>query len=225
LYSRAVESLQRPQMSIYQQEFIRKKRQNGRRLKISHFLHPIKMLKYPSVLIPSIYYSAVSGYANMIFIVSSAALFHHFYHFKAWQTGLLLGTPLTFGSWVGEFGAGGFSDWVTERRAVNRGGKRIPEDRLYAMLPGVILAPLGLLIEGLCLHHQTHWIGTGLGIGIASAGFQIVTTVTYAYTAEVIPTQKLEERLTIQVLSTTNGRDCNRTQLWTTDILIRSSFL
>jgi MFS family permease len=184
LYSRTVESRQRPYMSIYQQELIRKKREDGRRLKISHFLHPIKMLKYPSVLLPSIYYSAVSGYANMIFVVSSAALFHHFYHFQAWQTGLLLGTPLTFGSWVGEFGAGGFSDWVTERRAINR-GKRIPEDRLLAMLPGVVLAPLGLLIEAFCLQRQIHWVGAGLGIGIASAGFQIVTTVTYAYIAEV----------------------------------------
>jgi MFS family permease len=185
LYSRAVESLQRPHMSLYQQEVIRKKREDGRRLKISHFVHPIKMLKYPSVLLPSIYYAAVSGYANMIFIVSSAALFTHFYHFKTWQTGLLLGTPLTFGSWVGEFGAGGFSDWVTERRAITR-GKRVPEDRLLAMLPGVILAPLGLLIEGICVQHQMHWAGAGLGIGIASAGFQIVTTVTYAYIAEVI---------------------------------------
>lgn len=191
LYSRAVESLQRPYMSLYQQELIRKKREDGRRLKISHFLHPVKMLKYPSVLLPSIYYAAVSGYANMIFVVSSAALFYHFYHFKAWQTGLLLGTPLTFGSWVGEFGAGGFSDWVTERRAVAR-GKRIPEDRLLAMLPGVILAPVGLVVEGICVKHQMHWAGAGLGIGIASAGFQIVTTVTYAYVAECYPQQTAE---------------------------------
>jgi MFS family permease len=191
LYSRAVESLQRPYMSLYQQELIRKKREDGRRLKISHFLHPVKMLKYPSVLLPSIYYAAVSGYANMIFVVSSAALFNHFYHFKAWQTGLLLGTPLTLGSWVGEFGAGGFSDWVTERRAVAR-GKRIPEDRLLAMWPGVILAPVGLVVEGICVKHQMHWAGAGLGIGIASAGFQIVTTVTYAYVAECYPQQTAE---------------------------------
>jgi MFS family permease len=186
LYSRAIESLQRPCMSLYQEEMLRKKREDGRRMNVSHFLYPIQMLKYPSVVLPSIYYAAVSGYANMIFVVSSAALFHHFYHFKAWQTGLLLGTPLTLGSWVGEFGAGGFSDWVTERRAINRQGRRIAEDRLLAMLPGVVLAPLGLLIEGFCVQHQTHWAGAGLGIGIASAGFQIVTTVTYAYMAEVL---------------------------------------
>jgi len=60
------------------------------------------------------------------------------------------------------------------------------------MLPGVILAPLGLAIEGFCFQHRANWIGAGLGIGIASAGFQIITTVTYAYTAECYPRQTSE---------------------------------
>jgi MFS family permease len=185
LYYRGIESLQRPDMSLYQQELIRKRRADGRELKLSNFIRPLKMLRYPSIVLPSIYYSVASGYGNIIFNLTSAFHFHYVYHFRAWQTGLLLGIPLTLGSWIGEFGAGGFSDWVTERRALSRGGKRIPEDRLYAMLPGVLLTPLGLVIEGFCLHSRTHWIGPGLGIAIASAGLQIVTTVTYAYTAEV----------------------------------------
>jgi MFS family permease len=185
LYFRYIESLQRPHMTLYQQELIRKRRSDGQKLTIDLFVRPFKMLRYPSVVLPSFYYSVTSGYSNIIFIISSSMLFHYYYGFRSWQTGLLMGAPLTLGSWIGEFGAGGFSDWVTERRALKRGGKRIPEDRLYAMLPGVVLAPLGLLIEGMTLHHRTHWIGAGLGIGIASAGFQIVTTVTYAYTADV----------------------------------------
>jgi MFS family permease len=185
LYFRHIESLQRPQMNLYQQELIRKKRSDGSKLRLVHFIRPFKMLRYPSIVLPSIYYSVASGYANMVFIISSSLLFHYYYGMHSWQTGLLMGTPLTLGSWIGEFGAGGFSDWVTERRALKRGGKRIPEDRLYAMLPGVILTPLGLLVEGMTLRHHTHWIGAGLGIAIASAGFQIVTTVTYAYTADV----------------------------------------
>ncbi len=185
LYFRRIESLRRPQMSLFQQEFIRKRRSNGHRLTVEHFVRPFKLLRYPSIVLPSLYYSVVSGYANMVFIVSSAMLFYHFYKFHAWQVGLLMGLPLTLGSWIGEFGAGGFSDWVTERRAINRGGKRIPEDRLFAMLPGVVLAPLGLAMEGICLRHRLHWSGAGAGIAVASAGFQIITTVTYAYTAEV----------------------------------------
>jgi MFS family permease len=185
LYFRNIESLQRPHMNLYQQELIRKKRSEGKRLTLDHFRRPFKMLRYPSIVLPSLYYSVTSGYANIVFIISSSMLFHYYYGFHSWQTGLLMGTPLTLGSWIGEFGAGGFSDWVTEKRALKRGGKRIPEDRLYAMLPGVLLAPLGLFVEGMTLRHRAHWIGAGLGIGIASAGFQIITTVTYAYTADV----------------------------------------
>ncbi|KAF2675338.1 MFS general substrate transporter [Microthyrium microscopicum] len=192
LYSRNVASLSRPNMTLYQREYLRKKREDGRKLDTGAFLRPFMMLRYPSIVLPSIYYAVTSGYANFIFFTTSSVLFHHYYNFRTWQIGLLLGLPMTFGSWLGEFGAGGFSDWVTERRAVNRSGKRIPEDRLYAMLPGVILAPTGLIIEALCLQHRTHWVGPGLGIGIASAGFQIITTVTYAYTAECYPRQTSE---------------------------------
>jgi MFS family permease len=185
LYFRAIEGINRPSMSLYQQEYLRKRKIDGQRLHLEHFIRPFKMLRYPSIALPSLYYSVASGYANMVFIITSAMLFHIFYKFNSYQTGLLMGVPLTLGSWFGEFGAGGFSDWVTERKAIRRGGKRIPEDRLFAMLPGVILAPLGLTIEGFCFQHRYHWIGAGLGIATASAGFQIITTVTYAYTAEV----------------------------------------
>jgi hypothetical protein len=183
-YFRYTESIRRPEMNLYQEEFLRKKRRDGKKLTFNHFLRPFRMLKYPSIVLPSIYYSVTSGYANIIFIISSSMLFHYYYNFHSWQTGLLMGVPLTLGSWIGEFGAGGWSDWVIEHRAVKRGGKRVPEDRLIAMIPGVILAPLGLIIEGVTLPHR-HWIGAGLGIGVASAGFQIVTTLTYAYTADL----------------------------------------
>jgi MFS family permease len=184
-YSRGIEGLSRPHMSEYQREFLRKRKEDGRKLTASLFARPFRMLRYPSIVLPSVYYAVASGYSSILFIISAPFLFHHYYKLRTWQTGLLLGVPLTLGSWIGEFGAGGFSDWVTERRAIRRGGKRIPEDRLYAMIPGVFLAPLGLIIMALCLQHRTHWVGPGLGIGISSAGFQIIMTVTYAYTSEV----------------------------------------
>lgn len=185
LYSRSVECLKRPQMSEYQREWLRKKRAENRQVQLINFTRQFKMLRYPSILLPTVFYSVASGYGNMIFVVSSAILFHKIYKFHTWQIGLLLGIPLTLGSFIGEAGAGGFSDWVIRRKATRRNGKRVPEDRLYAMLPGVILLPLGLVIEAFSIHNRTHWMGPGLGIAVAAAGLQIVTTVTYAYTADV----------------------------------------
>jgi multidrug resistance protein len=185
LYSRSVECLKQPRMSEYQKERLRKKRRESRELRFHNFTRQFKMLRYPSVLIPAVFYAVASGYGNMVFVISSAILFRRTYHFHTWQIGMLLGIPLMLGSLIGEAGAGGFSDWVIRRRAVGRGGKRIAEDRLYAMIPGVILLPLGLIVEAYSIHNRTHWVGPGLGIAIASAGLQIVTTVTYAYTADV----------------------------------------
>jgi MFS family permease len=185
LYSRSVESMARPRMSEYQKERLRKKRRESRQMRFSNFTRQFKMLRYPSILLPTIFYSVASGYGNMVFVMSSAIIFKKTYNFRTWQTGLLLGVPLTLGSFIGEFGAGGFSDWVTRRRAVGRGGKRKPEDRLFAMIPAVVLLPVGLFIEAHSIHNKTHWVGPGLGIAIASAGLQVVTTVTYAYTADV----------------------------------------
>ena len=100
---------------------------------------------------------------------------------------MLLGVPLTVGSVVGELVAGGLSDWISEKRALARSGMRKPEDRLLALFPAIVLLPLGIIIEGVCLTHKLHATGTGFGIAIASLGLQIATTVVYTYTAEVSP--------------------------------------
>ena len=84
--------------------------------------------------------------------------------------------------------AGGLSDRISNRRAMARSGqRRKPEDRLVGLLPAIILLPLGIIIEGVCIQQKTHWIGVGMGIGIASFGLQIATTIVYTYTAEVCP--------------------------------------
>ena len=125
-------------------------------------------------------------YGSIIFVVTSAAIFGKAYRFKPYQTGLLLGVPLTVDSLLGELLAGALSDWTSEKRALKRPNRsRKQEDRLLALFPALILLPLGVIIEGVCIQHKTHWSAVGLGIGIASFGLQIQTTVVYTYTAEV----------------------------------------
>lgn len=155
------------------------------------FLRPFYMLRYPSVLVPTAYYSISFAYGSILFIITSANLFREVYLYKPQQTGLLLGIPITIGSLIGELVAGGFSDWISKRRALARGGERSPEDRLLTVIPASLLIPLGTIIEGVCLDKETHWIGVAMGIAIASTGLQIATTAVYTYTAEVRPPDKL----------------------------------
>jgi MFS family permease len=186
LFSRSSEALARPSRSWTQNMTFRGGRAHPtRKLHLIDFLRPLRLLMYPDVLFPAAYYAVSFAYGSILFIISSAALFKEAYHFQPQQTGLLLGIPLTLGSLLGESVSGGLSDWISNRRAMRRGGERIPEDRLLAICPASVLTPLGIIIEGVCIQHKTHWIGVAMGIAIASFGLQIATTVIYTYTAEV----------------------------------------
>ena len=187
LYSHSAEHAQRPYGSWMENMTMRGKAHSTHSLKVIDFCRPFQMLMYPSVLLPTLYYSVSFGYGSILFIITSANIFLKVYKYKPYQTGVLLGVPLTVGSVLGELVAGGLSDWISEKRALARSGVRKPEDRLLALFPAIVLLPLGIIIEGICLTHKLHAIGTGFGIAIASFGLQIATTVVYTYTAEVSP--------------------------------------
>ncbi|KAK3612879.1 hypothetical protein LTR22_028409, partial [Elasticomyces elasticus] len=138
----------------------------------------------PAYSCPLTYYATTFGYGTILFILTSSSLFAKLYKYKRWQTGILLGTPLTVGSILGELFAGYVSDRIAERRALARNGRRRPEDPLYAIIPGAVLTPLGIIIEGVCITHRTRPVGPAFGIAIASFGLQIITTLVYAYTAD-----------------------------------------
>ncbi|KAL6719526.1 hypothetical protein ACLMJK_003767 [Lecanora helva] len=163
-----------------------------RRLRLVDFLRPLQMLQYPSVLLPTIYYMVSFAWGSILFIISSANVFAKTYHYKPYQTGVLLGTPLTVGSVLGELISGAFSDWISNRRALARNGVRKPEDRLLALPPAIILIPLGIIIEGVCIERKSQPIGAAMGIAIASFGLQIATTVVYTYTNECYRQQAAE---------------------------------
>ena len=111
-------------------------------LRLSHFLRPIFMLRYPSVTFPALYYMTAFGFGSVAFAVSGAQLFKTIYDFNTAQTGLLLGIPLLLGSALGEMAAGGFSDWIVLRDARKHEGERRYEARLQAVWPAVLLLPV-----------------------------------------------------------------------------------
>ncbi|KAF1985784.1 MFS general substrate transporter, partial [Aulographum hederae CBS 113979] len=154
------------------------------RLTYTSFLKPFALLAHPCITIPTILYALTAAFGATLFIVSSAELFEERYRFDPDDTGLLLGIPLTVGSLLGELPAGRFSDWISASRARSRGSVSKPEDRLLAIIPGAVLVPLGIALEGIALQYEWSYMITGIGIAIASMGTQIVTTVVFAYTAE-----------------------------------------
>ncbi|CRG86014.1 Polyamine transporter 3 [Talaromyces islandicus] len=191
LYPRASQT-QQPQRRTWTQNMTLQGSSNSTgRLRLIDFFRPFQMLIYPSVLLPSLYYAVAFAHGSILFIISSAQLFAADYGYEAKRTGLLLGIPITVGSVLGELLSGGFSDWISERRSLAR-GKRKPEDRFLAIIPSFFLTPLGIIIEGLCLEHRTHFMGVAMGIATASFGLQVATTVVYTYTSECYKPQTPE---------------------------------
>lgn len=144
------------------------------------------MLRYVSILIPSLYYMTCFGYGSVIFATTGSSLFTRFYHFDLAQTGLLLSVPLLVGSLIGEANAGWIVDFLVYRYAKRHNGHRKPEPRLDALCLAVLL-PSGLIIQGVCLSHYktVSWVGTAFGMGIASFGLQVATTTIYTYCTDV----------------------------------------
>ncbi|KAK7719448.1 hypothetical protein SLS63_010086 [Diaporthe eres] len=140
-----------------------------RKLKLWDFTHVFLMLRYPSVLFPALYYAIHFGLGS-----------------------LAIGLSTFIGTLIGEISAGPVSDRLVYLHAKAHNGDINPESRLYATIPGAILIPIGVIIEGLCFQFKTHYMGPVMGIAIAAVGLQIVTTNIYAYITDCYKPQSAE---------------------------------
>ncbi|KAK0936944.1 hypothetical protein LTR29_011529 [Friedmanniomyces endolithicus] len=156
------------------------------KLRARDFVLPIlKMLKYPSVVFPALYYAAQYGFASILPAVTVASIFSKFFHWDTLDIGLAYGGSLTIGSFMGELCAGWVVDAIVKREKRKLGGRDPePEVRLKAIWTGEILVPTGLLIYGFCLQYHTIWIAPILGMGIACFGLQVITTTCYTYSID-----------------------------------------
>lgn len=120
------------------------------KLRLSDFIIPsVKMMKYPSVVFPALYYAAQYGFASILPAVTVATIFTKFFHWNVLDIGLAYGAALTIGGSLGELCAGMVNDAIVKREKRKLGGRDPePEVRLRAIIPGEILVPSGLLIYG-----------------------------------------------------------------------------
>lgn len=126
------------------------------------------------------------GFGSVLFAATGSSLFHELYHWDVAQTGMMLSIPLLIGCLLGEMSAGWLTDYMVYRYAKRHGGRREPEPRINMVFLAV-LCPIGVIINGVCLSHYktVSWVGVAFGMGIASFGLQVATTVTYTYCTDV----------------------------------------
>ncbi|KAK5126327.1 hypothetical protein LTR85_010563 [Meristemomyces frigidus] len=163
-----------------------------RKLQLWDFTHVFLMLKYPSVLLSTLYYAVSFGLGSVLFAVTGAKAFGSIYHFNTAQIGLCIGLSTFIGTLIGELLAGPVSDRILYLSTKRSGGAFRPEARLQAIWPGALLLPAGVIIEGVCLQYRTHWSGPVLGIGIGAFGLQIISTNIFAYVTDCYKPQSAE---------------------------------
>lgn len=137
------------------------------------FFRPIVLLTLPPVLWATLVMSVTIGF--LVAISSNFAVaFDATYGFKPWQSGLcFISCPI--GAGVGAFFGGHFSDKVADRLTRKNGGIREPEMRLPAILISLVVAPLSLVLYGVGIDRDLHWIVPTLGLGLCKSAQNSLT--------------------------------------------------
>jgi hypothetical protein len=120
---------------------------------------------------------------------------------------------MIIGSIIGEQLSGPLSDiWMRRAAArllrTHRGANPAPESRLWLSYSGFLLAIIGLIVFGVQTAHAPlgHWNVTPIvGIGIAAAGNQIITTVLVTYAVDCHPDQSSSIGVFVNVVRSTWG--------------------
>ena len=151
------------------------------------FISPLRMAMYPCVMIPAAAYAMVFVFASVLGTVEIPQLFGEKFHLNAQQTGLqFLG--LIIGSVIGEQIGGRTSDlWMRRGGKGTVTGRPAPEFRLWLSYIGYGLTICGLVVFLVRIEQaeEMHWNVTPIvGVAIAAAGNQIITTVLITYAVD-----------------------------------------
>jgi len=174
----------------FKESYLKFRRIDPTPITLVEFVSPLRLAKYPCVVIPAVAYAMVFLFASVLITVEVPQLFAEKFHFNPEQLGLqFLG--LIIGSVIGEQIGGRSSDlWMRWRAGKMAPRKPAPEFRLWLSYVGILLSICGLVVFLVRIDQapEGHWNVTPIiGAGIAAAGNQIVTTVLITYAVDSYP--------------------------------------
>lgn len=143
-------------------------------------LRPLGLILLPPVLWAALVQAVTVGF--LVAVSSNAgSAFYTAYGFDSWQIGLcfiagilgaLLGIPA--GGHLGDM----IADWFTRRN----GGMRDPEMRLPGMAISMVTTPLALVLYGVGIDSQLHWICPTIGLGLRTLPSPLLSPPTPSHT-------------------------------------------
>lgn len=127
-------------------------------------IRPVVLLALPPVLWATLVMSVTIGF--LVAISSNfATAFQGTYGFAPWQSGLCFIASI-IGSLIAVFFGGRFSDFIADIFTRRNGGIREPEMRLPAIAISLVAAPLALVLYGVGIGQELHWMVPTLGLGL-----------------------------------------------------------
>lgn len=114
------------------------------------------MFRYPACWLPAFWFAWTFSWSVGIGTIITI-LFRRNYHLTAPNVDLVYIAPL-IGALLGELAGGPYSDFVVRRLTRRNQGQRRPEMRLHAMYPALMCIIVGLVVFGVTLQQQRHYI-------------------------------------------------------------------
>ncbi|KAH6888685.1 major facilitator superfamily domain-containing protein [Thelonectria olida] len=143
------------------------------------FIRPFLLIALPPVLWAALVQSVTIGF---LVAVSSniGAAFETAYGFEAYQSGLCFVAAI-IGSLLGIPAGGHLGDKVADYLTKRNGGIREPEMRLPVIVLAMITTPLALVLYGVGIQHQLHWIVPTIGLGLLNFSITQAASVSLVY--------------------------------------------
>ncbi|KAI3400270.1 hypothetical protein diail_3651 [Diaporthe ilicicola] len=147
-------------------------------------LYKIFMRPFGLILLPPVLWAALVESVTIGFLVAVTSnvdpAFLATYNFEAWQVGLCF-ISACIGSAIGIPAGGKLGDVVADYFTSKNGGIREPEMRLPAILPSLITTPLALVLYGVGIQKQLHWMCPTIGLGLLNFSIVQATNIVLVY--------------------------------------------
>lgn len=148
----------------------------------------LKMFKY--IVVPIAVMTFCFGW--YWWVLSVVTMLPIAYESLSSQTQGLLYIGLIVGTVVSEVACSGrLSDWLVVKLARRNGGRKTPEMRLWLTYPASVLTAIGLIVWGISVEEDYHWIVGQVALALFGAGIQMGNTAVCAYIVDSYPMQSM----------------------------------
>ncbi|SMR62884.1 unnamed protein product [Zymoseptoria tritici ST99CH_3D1] len=89
------------------------------------------------------------------------------------------------------FCSGRLSDWLVVKLAAKSGSGKTPEMRIWLLYPAALLTSIGLIIWGISIDRNYHWMVGQVAFALFGAGTQMGNTAVTTYVLDAYPLQSM----------------------------------